>query len=146
MKRILLILALLAASFICLGQSTPVEHTNWTVENQGEWGSFYWQVLRVQNNNIFYYYVYTHSNSYYRTKSDGANYDRAITYIRDFNVIMTERNRYGAIYNTIVINVPYVSVDHERSAPVAWFWSYSPYNHFSVKFDDATPYTRSVKY
>jgi len=146
MKRILLILGLLFSSFICIGQSQPVEHTNWQIENEGEWGSFFWQITRVQEGNIYYYHVFTHSNSFYRTKEDGYNNDKAITYIRNFNATMSELNQYGAVYNLVTINVPYISCDHERGSPVAWFWSYSPYNQFSVSYDNATPYTRSIKY
>ena len=146
MKRILLILGLLLTSFICVGQSQPVEHTDWQIENEGEWGSFYWQPLRVQQANVYYYYIFVHSNSYYRTKSDGRNYDKAVTYVRDLNITMSELNQYGAIYNAVTINVPYVSADHERGSPVAWFWSYSPHNQFSVTYNNATPYTRSIKY
>lgn len=144
MKRLLLILSVLFISLTSMGQSQPVEHTGWQIENGGEWGSFYWQVIRIPQGNIFNYYVYTYSNSFYKTKRNGVDYDKAVTYIRDLNVTMNEIDQYGAVYHVFVVNVPYVSTDHVRGSPVAWFWSHSPNNQFYVTFNNATPYSRSI--
>lgn len=147
MKRFIFTLILGLFSITSYAQSTPVNHTNAIVEQQNEWGSFVWRVMRLEDRGVYYYYVYVHSNSYFRTKSDGINYDRAITYINNLNFYMYEIDNRGNRYNTVQVNVPYVMCDHQwTQKPVAWFYSRSPYNNFAISYSGVSPWDNSNHY
>ena len=125
-------------------------HKDWTLENEGEWGSFYWKVIgsSKDKDGFYWYYVYLYSNSLFNTKTNG-EYDKAITYIKNINIYMYiyHKDKQGnLIYtNKISVDLPYVICDYEleESMYVAYFYSISRYNSFKLKFDDATSFDYS---
>lgn len=152
MKRFFIILIFLLA-LITNVNPQAVTHKNWTIENEGQWGSFYWGVTRAQTVDSYgnyYYYVYFFSNSFFNTKvNDGVNYDKASTYIRNINVTMLE-NIYNPnaqiINNKVVVNIPYLTCDwnHDPNYYGAWFYSTNPNNTFTITFSKASAYDYSI--
>lgn len=151
MKKFLL--GILFTLISIVGTSQLVQQQNWKVENEGEWGSFYWSVARTQYPDLhgkYFYYVYFYSNSYFNTKSDNVNYDRASTYINKINITMHEY-RVGAYgnfehYNKVSVYVPGFTCEwyHDERYYVAYFWSYSASNRFKITYGDVSPYYYSV--
>ena len=154
MKKFLLTLILILG----LGQCSSVEaqtvrHKNWVVENESQWGSFYWCVTRTTNSDVngkYWYYVYASSNSLFNRKVNG-KYERAITYVRNVNVYMDEYkiNDYGYVvnFNTVNVNLSHFTCDYNVNSNyyIAYFWSYKKYNKFRLTFDRATPYDKSYE-
>lgn len=89
------------------------------------------------------YQVYLFSNSYFQTKHDGVNYDRATTYIRNLTVTMVEIDSYGRAYNTIPIKVAVANADYVLGRPVAVFWSQSNRNGFQITYEVVSPFDYS---
>ena len=151
MKRFLLFIVL--SLIFNMSKAQTVTHQDWKIENAGQWSSFYWGVSRTQYPDFqgkYYYYVYFYSNSYFGTKSrDGANYDRAITYIRDVRIYMDEymyANGRTAKFNTVSVSSPYITCDWvtNQNQYAAWFYSFQPYNRFYITFGKASAYDHSM--
>lgn len=150
MKKFLLILTFLFSFLI--GNSQTVTQQDWKVVNEGHWGSFYWGVTRTVNTDAYgryYYYVYCYSNSFFNSKRDGINYDKASTYIRGVHIQM-EEYKYDSsglkYFNTVKLDIPYYTCDwaHDPNVYVAYFWSYHPYNKFYLTFDEASAFDYSI--
>jgi len=125
------------------------KHKDWTLENEGEWGSFYWKIIRSSkdSDDYYWYYVYLYSNSYFNTKTNN-EYDKAITYIKNMVITMYiyKNKKDKLIYiNNIPIKLPYVVCDYklDESLYVAYFYSTSKYNSFNLKFEGATAFDYS---
>lgn len=151
MKKFFLGLLLTVLSVVGYSQTTT--HKDWTVVNEGEWSSFYWGVTRTQqadNYGRYFYYIYFYSNSYFSTKRDGYNYDRASTYVRGIHLKMKEykKDYYGKLqyYNTVTLDIPYYTCDwvYLENYYVAYFWSYQPYNKFYLTFDKVSAFDYSI--
>ena len=150
MKRFILLMGFL---FLGMGTITPQypnqqqqtkNYVDWSIENQNEWGSFYWSVTQQWDGKMYVYQVYLYSNSYFQTKRDGTNYDRATTYIRNLMVVMHEINaRDGRVYNTVPVQVSVASADYTMGRPIAHFWSHSNKSNFQITFEAASPYDYS---
>jgi hypothetical protein len=150
MKKFLLGLFISVLSIA--GYSQTKVYQDWKVENEGEWASFYWGVSRSNYPDYqgkYYYYVYFYSNSYFNTKADGYNHDKAITYIRNIKLYMYQYkyvNGKKYKYNTIEVELPYHTCDwfHDPSVYAAWFWSYSPNVKILMTFDKASVFDYSI--
>ena len=150
MKKFLLLICITLLSLGGTKAQTVVQQ-EWTVENAEFWGSFYWSVNRSQYadvNGKYWYYVYAYSNSLFNTKSDGYNYDRAITFVRNVKINMYEykyENGYKIKYGTVNVKLSHFTCDYylDPNHYIAYFWSYSKYNTFSLTFDKATAYDKS---
>jgi hypothetical protein len=151
MKKFLLGIVFVLFSFV--GYSQTVSHQDWKVENQGQWGSFYWGVTRTQYPNyqgLYFYYVYFYSNSYFNSKADGINYDKASTYISNVDVVMKTYtlDYYGKLIwrGNLLVELPYISCDWNYNPNIygAWFSSPSPYNKFIITFDKAKAWDYSI--
>jgi len=149
MKRFILAIAL---TITCLlGFSQVVTHTNWTKENSGEWGEFYWKVNRssyTDSYGKYWYYMYFYSNALFKTRTNG-KYDKASCYVKGVNMIIQERRyKNGPIMNTGSIYSNYIICDYHYDTKyyVAYFYSTSPYCTFDVTFQSATPYDYSLYY
>lgn len=153
MKKFLLTLVLLMGlSWVNPIEAQTVEHQPWKIENEGQWGSFYWTVVRTKYrdaNGKYWYYVYAASNSLFNKKSDGYNYDKAITYVRNVNIYMYEYKMYSNgskhHFNTVTVNLSHFTCDYyvNPNYYIAYFWSYRIHNKFKLTFDKATPYDNS---
>lgn len=120
---------------------------DWTIENENEWGSFMWSVIRTYTTDSegnYWYYVYLFSNSFFNKIDENGNYQKAITYISDLHVYMTEYNSNTRPIRVYDYYIPYTTCDHyEELDPklyVAVFSSKSKINTFSVKFDECSPF------
>lgn len=153
MKKFLLTLILLLGLswFTPIKAQSTVTHRNWKVENEGQWGSFYWTVVRTKYRDVngkYWYYVYSASNSLFNSKTNGS-YDRAITYVRNVNIFMDEYKKLpnGTLqyFNTVTVNLSHFTCDYkvDQNHYIAYFWSYREYNDFRLTFDKATPYDKS---
>jgi hypothetical protein len=150
MKKFLFTIML--SLFTVFGYGQLIGHKNWTVENPGEWGSFYWAVTRsayADSHGKYYYYVYFFSNSYFNTKSDGRTYDEASTYIKGVKIYMYENRKYRnslTLFNTVVVDIPGRTCDwvYDQRAYGAWFYSTSPYNTFKITFQRASAFDYSI--
>ena len=146
-KRLLLIIGLLLLSAVGYSQSQQVAHTPWIVENGGEWGSFQWQVLRKQvDRSMFRYEVFVFSNSYLRTKSNGTNYDPALSFVKGVTVYMVEQNQYLIPYNQLSYSLAKIMCNHNSPIKVAEFYSYSPYNTFRIAYVSVSPWDYNYNY
>jgi hypothetical protein len=147
MKNLLLTL-ILVLSVLSGVKSQVITHKDWTIENEGQWNSFYWGVTKTQYPDVYgnyYYYIYFFSNSFFNTKvNDGVNYDKASTYIRGINVIMYENT--NSINNKVVVNIPYLTCDwgHDPNYYGAWFYSSETDNNFTITFTKASAYDYSI--
>lgn len=151
MKKFLL--GILFTLISVIGSSQMVTQQGWKVENEGYWGSFYWNVLRTVNPDFqgkYGYYIYFFSNSYFNSKSDGYNYDKASTYIRNIDITMRD---YKPSYNNklvmsskVYLNLPSFTCDwfYEPNYYGAVFWSYYPYAKFTITFDEASAFDYSI--
>lgn len=150
MKKFLLGLFISVLSITSYSQTSVYQ--NWKVENEGSWASFYWGVSRTNYPDYYgkyYYYVYFYSNSYFNTKGDGYNYDKAITYIRNINLYMDEYktvNGKNYKFNTVKVNLPYHTCEwmHDPSVYGAWFWSYSPVVKIKITYDKVSAFDYSI--
>lgn len=120
---------------------------DWKIENENNWGSFMWHVIRTlkpDQNNDYWYYVYLYSNSYFNKLDENGNYQKAITYISDLHVYMTEYNSNNIPSKVYEYYVPYTTCDHyielDPLLYVAVFSSKSKINTFNIKFGECTPY------
>jgi len=150
MKKFLLIIIF---SLLTIIGNSQITHQKWKVENKGEWGSFYWGVTRAEYpdyNGKYFYYVYCYSNSYFNSKRDNYNYDKATTYISGINLSMKEykTDYYGTLkYSTTVdVHIEYATCDwtHAPKYYVAWFTSTSPYNKFYFNYKKASAFDYSI--
>ncbi|NPV13088.1 MAG: hypothetical protein HPY57_15080 [Ignavibacteria bacterium] len=165
MKRTLLFLLMLICFFSTYSQKNKKEiyyqykqkelkhdlkfHTqvDWITENENEWGSFMWCVIRTYNsdkNGNYWYYVYFYSNSFFNKVDEKGNYQKAITYISDIHIYMTEYNLNGKPIVVYDYHKPYIICDHHEyldpSLYVAFFSSKSKINTFKIKFDKCYPF------
>jgi len=151
MKRFLLGILFTLISFVVTSQT--VVQQNWRLENEGEWDSFYWSVLRTNQTDFqgkYGYYIYFFSNSYFNSKSDGYNYDKASTYIRDIDIVMKDYNYvYGkkVMTSKIFLNLPSFTCDWycDPNYYAATFWSYNPYGRFTITFGKASAFDYSIR-
>lgn len=123
---------------------------NWTIENKDQWGSFMWMVIRTEKidaNGDYWYYVYFYSNSFYNQQNNDGTYKKAITYITDLHVYMTEYNNDGRPLVVYDYYEPYITCDHndkvDPDSYVAVFSSKFRYNKFDIKFAECTPFNES---
>jgi len=119
---------------------------DWTTENENEWGSFKWCVIRTyrtDNDGVYWYYVYLYSNSFFNIKDRNEQYQKAITYISDLHVYMTDycNNVPVMVYDYYIA---YTTCDHYKELDpalyVAVFSSKSKINTFGVKFSECSPF------
>ena len=145
MKRLFLIFIILLFSLTSYTQNNVyVEHKSWKTENPNDWGSFHWKVMRTKEkvDGWYLYYVYFYSNSYFNNKTDNINYDKAITYIFNVNIIMDEYNN-EIFYNKYNIRLNYVVCDYTLDTYSAYFWSSSKTNKFFISYDNASAFDKS---
>lgn len=136
---------------ISFSQNT-VMHQNWKVEHGGEWASFNWCVSRTKIPDYqgkYYYYVYFFSNSYFDTKSNGRDYDKASTYIKNVGVVMNEyRFKYGNLewVGSVPLKTPGYTCEwaYIPEYYVFWFSSYSPYNKFILSYGKVSAWDYSI--
>lgn len=151
MKKFLI--TILLSFFTLVGYSQTVVQQEWRVENGGQWGSFYWNVIRTVNQDFqgkYGYYIYFFSNSYFNSKSDGYNYDKASTYIKNIDITMRDYSYYNGKFmmtGKIYLNLPGFTCDwyYEPNYYGAVFWSYNPYAKFSITFDKADAFDYSIR-
>jgi len=153
MKQFLLtLILLLGLSSYSSVEAQTVTQQDWKIENEGQWGSFYWSVVRTNSrdaNGKYWYYVYAASNSLFNSKSNGYDYDKAITYVRNVNIYMYEYKMYKdgskTHFNTVNVNLSHFTCDYkvDLNYYIAYFWSYREYNKFKLTFDKVTPYDNS---
>lgn len=147
MKKFLLMLLLAVFSYTAYPQSTTMQP--WTIENQGQWGSFYWQVVRndyPDQYGRYYYYVYFYSNSLFNTdRNNDGQLDKAVTYIKAPTLYMYEKDKDGNVLNTVTFPVSFVVCDYHYDMNVytAYFYSSSPYNSFGLTYQSVSPYDYS---
>jgi len=144
-KIFLILLIFLLTSFT--NTVDTIVHKDWTLENAGEWASFYWKVDRSKTtyNGTYWYYVYFYSNSFFATtKQQSGSYDKAITYIKNAKVVMYEY-KDGRMYNSVMVDLPVVLCDYEINGYGAWFSSYSKANTFMLGYEQVTAYDYSDK-
>ena len=148
MKKFLLTFVISFLSFVGLSQTVQ---QNWKVENEGQWSSFYWSVVRADQADAqgrYFYYVYFHSNSYFNTKRDGVHYDKASTFIRNIRIQMSEYHLSSSPtpFNRVTVDIPYFTCDwfYDPNYYVAWFYSSSPYNKFYITFEKASAFDYSI--
>jgi len=73
-KLLLIFLVLFLTSFV--SSVNTISHTEWILENGGQWGSFYWKVDRTivpNNNGVYWYYLYFYSNSLLASEDQGSS-------------------------------------------------------------------------
>lgn len=153
MKRFIFLLFIFFIPFLTFSQNQKqqtylhndinifVDLKPWTIENEGEWGSFYWKVIRTKTNvdGYFWYYVYFYSNSLLRD-SNGTIY-KAVTYITDLNITMYQIHNGKHYYKTIPFS--YISCDYELGTYKAWFSSTNPNNTFKVTYSGVSAFSYS---
>lgn len=148
MKRFILLLGFILLS---VGFANPQrqmqeqsnKYVDWVIENQNDWGSFYWSVTQHFDGKAYIYQVYLYSNSYFQTKRNGVDHDRATTHIRNLKVTMVEVDRYGKAYHSVPILIPVATADYTLSKPVAFFWSQNRLNRFQVTYEAVSPFDYS---
>lgn len=145
MKRFILALILTISTMTAIGQSRPIAHTPWIIENAGDWGSFQWQVLRQDiNPNYHHYMVFAYSNSYLRGYN--GQVQPAITFAKDVVVCMVENNKYGVPYNQVDVYLTKMICDHNGTKMIANFYSNSPYNTFRISYSKISPWDLNSNY
>ena len=147
MRKILFILLLSLLPMFSFSQVETESHTEWSIENPYEWGSFYWKVQVTSQpdaEGLYWYYMYFYSNSFFRTKTNG-EYDKAITYIKDIVAYMYEYSEDGVYYNKVSLEVPYATCDYKIEGAAVIFYSYSNNNTFKITFSDAKAFDYSTK-
>ena len=149
MKRFILLLGFLFLGLTSVsGQNYQQRNTrnyiDWTIENPNEWGSFYWSVTQQWNGKMYIYQVFLFSNSYFQSKRDGTNHEKATTYIRNLTVSMHEADpRNGVVYNVVHVPIAVATADYTLGKPIAHFWSNSKQCHFQLTYEAISPFDYS---
>ena len=147
MKKFLLVIAFALSTLLGVSQTSTQQA--WKGENLTDWGSFYWRVDRStypDAGNKYWYYVYFFSNSLLNKDDNGdGQHDKAITYISDVNVTMYEIDKSGAVYNQAPSFSDHIICEYNHNVNVYghYFWSYSPYNQFTITFTKASAWSES---
>lgn len=118
-----------------------VDQQPWLLENEGQWGSFYWKVIRTETkvDNYYWYYVYFYSNSLLRDSYGTIH--KAVTYISDLNIIMYQK--YNGQFYSKTVPFTYIICDYEVGTYKAWFSSINPYNTFKITYSGVSAYSYS---
>lgn len=143
MRKFLLTLAIVFSTLFSFSQTTTQK--NWTIQERGQWGSFYWKVERstyADNNGVYWYYVYFYSNSLFNSdRNRDGQLDKAITYIKSPKLFMYEYSN-GKHVNTVTFPMAFVICDYyfNLNQYVVYFTSYSKYNTFGLTYQSVSPY------
>lgn len=138
MKKLISLIIIILCFNVCISQTYT--YKEWNVEDEGNWGSFWWKVDRTshrQTDGYYYFYIYFSSNSYFNKIDNNGNYYKAISYIDNIHLYMNMQGK-----SPVYLNLQYQLVDWKKTQ-VAYFYSYAPNPTFYLKYASITPYDYS---